>query len=294
VLVTAIAASGWIFTKLALAAFAPSAFIALRFLLATLVLASLCLPALRRLERHQVLRALATGSLLGGTLLVWVQGIDATDNVGAGAFIVSLTVIVIPLMNRLLFGVHMTRYHVLALLPAIMGLALLSLDLESGRGLTLKADPANLLFALSTFGFALHFILTARHAISIPVMPLTTLQVFAVACMAALTSGFGEQPSLPALSLSLPWLWLLLSAVVATSLRYALQNRALGRVNTNSAAVLLLLEPVWALFLGALFLGESMRPHQLAGCLLVFSALLICRGAWLKRAWNRWRRGSGI
>lgn len=213
--------------------------------------------------------------LLAVALLIWVLGVDQTDNIGEGAFIVSLAVVFVPLIARLFFGVKLTLNVILALIPAVSGLAMLSLNQTSTGALGFDFNTIHLLFIISTIGFALHVILTGKYAQGIPYMALTTLQVGAigiVATIAALT--FEEWPeTLSAIS----WIWLLCSAVIATSLRFALQTKALAFLDPNNAAIVFVLEPVWTAILGGIFLSETMTQFQIVGCVLIFCSLIVYR-----------------
>jgi len=255
--------------------FPPYIFLALRFGLAALILLSLSGSQLLKLDRNKFIQSFGTGILLGLTLLVWVLAIKATKSIGEGAFIVSLTVVLVPLISRIFFGEKLGASLIVALLPAVMGLALLSLRLDESGNILWSLDSTHLLFFISTIGFAFHVIYTARYAKSIPVLALTTIQLLAITFVAILAALIFEQ--WPAELSQVSWLWLLCSAVIATSLRFALQTKSMVHLNPNHAVMIFMLEPVWTSFLGAWFLDESMEAKQLLGCCLIFCALIIYR-----------------
>lgn len=274
---TAVTAAGWIFTKLALADFSPHVFVAIRFGLAGLLLYLFCFRAVAALTGRQVLQAAGTGLVLSASFLTWILAINLTESVGTGAFIISLTVVVIPLINRVVFNDALSPLLLFALAPSIGGLALLAFDFNSG--LVLSTD--SLLFALSTLGFASHVVLTGRFAKQIPALPLTAIQLLLVGMLAAIASlSFGGESWQIGFSTS-AWMWLLLSAFVATSLRFWLQTMALTHVHSNSAALIFLLEPIWTSVFGMIWLNERFGTQELVGCLLISSGLLIYRGPML-------------
>lgn len=282
ILVTLIAAAGWVFTKLALAEFEPYTFLSLRFLCAALIISSLCWPALRLLSSKQVMQAAATGSMLGLSMLVWILAIKATPSIGEGSFIISLTVVCVPLINWLLFKQTPPRTLIIALIPALFGLGLLSLNfdqLDSGNFISQE----NMLFLISTIGFALHIIFTGKYAQSIPTMPLTSIQLLCVGSFAAIAGLLTETWSSTISSTA--WGWLILSILIATSLRFSLQTKVLEHVNANNAAILMLLEPIWTTVLGAYFLNEQMNVQRLLGCGLILAGLLIYRAPLLRSLW---------
>lgn len=134
VVTTLIAAAGWIFSKEALAGFAPLLFIALRFSGAGLFLALLCLKPLRRLNRSQIISALQVGVLFGIAMVFWILGLKFAQHLGVGAFLTSLGIVIVPLLNLLMGGEKPSRLVYLSLPFVLAGLAFLSLDSEFHLG----------------------------------------------------------------------------------------------------------------------------------------------------------------
>ncbi|KZZ18884.1 hypothetical protein A3752_16265 [Oleiphilus sp. HI0081] len=246
-------------------------------------------PQLVVLKRHQFVKGIGTGILLGCALLLWVLAVDQTDNIGEGAFIVSLAVVFVPLIARLIFGTKITFYLICALIPAVIGLALLALRAEPGGGLGFEFKESHAFFFMSTLGFALHVILTGRYAQGISYMALTSLQLVAIAIVATVAALLTE--SWPADLSYMAWVWLLCSAFIATSLRFALQTKALAKLDPNSAAMVFILEPVWTAILGAYFLSERMTSNQLLGCVLIFCGILVYRIPLLRSYFRRYIEG---
>jgi drug/metabolite transporter (DMT)-like permease len=268
--VTLLAAMGWVFSKNALAGFAPYQFIALRFLLAALVLALFCSQQLLGLSRDQLLRSATTGLVFGCTLLLWVLALDRTPYIGEGAFIASLTVVIVPIMGRLFFGTRVTVKLMLSLIPAVAGLACLSI--EGG----IHFGSYQSLFFAAAVGFSLHLNLSNHFVKNIPPLALASIQL-GVAGVIALLAALLKGPWVSAVTFDIV-AWLLCSALLATSLRFALQTRALQTLVPSHASMIFLAEPVWTAMLGAMWLGERMSAQQWLGCALIFTALLIFRG----------------
>ncbi|MBR4866969.1 MAG: DMT family transporter, partial [Clostridia bacterium] len=70
---------------------------------------------------------------------------------------------------------------------------------------------------------------------------------------------------------------LLYSGIMSTGVAYTCQ--VLGQKNSDPALASLILstETVFSAVGGALILGESMTPGGYLGCVLIFSAILICQ-----------------
>jgi len=270
-----IAAAGWGFSKSALSEFPPYIFLALRFSIATAILVAISWPSLRGLSKTQFIRAFLTGGLLGVTMLFWILGLDNTSSVGEGAFIVSLTVVVVPIVGRLFFGEKLTVSLVLALFPAIIGLFLLSLKFTETGEWGFSLESTHVFFLLSTLGFAFHVIFTSRFAQSIPTMPLSTVQLLAISLIAIIAAAITED--WPEGVSGISWFWVLCSAVIATTLRFVLQNKAFGHLKPSHASMIFMLEPVWAACIGVMLMSESMLVNQVWGCAFIFSSLFVYR-----------------
>jgi len=272
VLVTFVAAGGWLFTKHALDYFTPYTFIGVRFMLAGVVLALFCVRDMARMPWRQHLLSIGSGCLQGSAMLVWIHAMSTAELIGEGAFIVSLSVVFMPLMGRIIFGDHISARLLGALPVAIGGLALLSLD----HGLALR--PSQWGFLISSIGFSLHLLVSAHFARSIPSMPLATWQLLIGGCFGVTAALLVEPFNLAVHETG--WVWLLLSALLASSLRFAMQTRAIRYLTATQIGMILLLEPVWVVFLGAWQLGERMPLNKIAGCVMIFGSLLIYRIKW--------------
>lgn len=268
VLVTLLAAAGWVFSLQSLKGLPPLLFMGVRFIAAALLLSGFVRrgqwpePALRW-------RAAAIGTVMALTMLCWILGLHWVHNVGVGAFICSLGMVFAPLLGWLLFGQPVGAQTWGGAAIAMVGLACLTL----GHGFAFSLS--DLLFLATAGGLALHFNLNARFAARIPVLPLTAIQlaVVGVACLLAST-GFESWPAWPAPAILG---WLAASVLIATSLRFFLQLKAQSLGQASHAALILILEPVWTAMIAAAWRGERMSALQLAGCLLIFTALFVCR-----------------
>ena len=279
VLVTFLGAAGWWFSKNAVQEITPNSFIALRFFIAAAVLTLFCWAQLRSLTMSQLLRSCSTGSTLGLSLLFWVVGLEKANSIGESAFIVSLTAVVVPIVGRLLFGEKISRLLPLALLTAIAGLVLLTVD----NGFVFEAGQWYFLIAI--LGFGLHLNLSSHYVKSVPHLANSTLQLLMVALIAGAAAVIGGTASLSFSPQA--WAWLLASALIATSLRFAIQNYAMPKISPSYAAMIFLLEPIWAAMLGAIVLGEALSATKITGCALIFAALLVFRGKEILHWWQQ-------
>ena len=71
-------------------------------------------------------------------------------------------------------------------------------------------------------------------------------------------------------------------AVLSTALAYIVFFQVLGRSGATNVMLVTLLVPVTAILLGSLVLGEHISLREIAGALVVGSALLLIDGRVLK------------
>lgn len=269
--VTLLAAAGWMFSKNALQGMPPLYFLGIRFTLAGLILAALAVPQLRQLSALQWRQAAQLGCLFAVALMIWIIGLHHTVHVGEGAFITSMGVVIVPVFARFIFKDTLPLSTWVAIPVALAGLGLLSLN----RGVRLEAGQ--ILFLVSATLFALHFNLITRVVASIPALALTAIQLTVVGIVSWSVALLVEDyPATVGIDI---WGWLLAAVLLASSGRFLLQTYAQSRTSASHAAIIMVLEPVWASLMAGLWLDESMTMLQLAGCSLIFMALLV----------NRWR-----
>ena len=154
--VTAVWGYTFVPMKDAVAVYPLIAFLAIRFLIASLVLAVPAAPRLRTLGRRGWTAGLLLGLLLGLGYALQTAGLERTTVSSAG-FITGLYVVFTPLLGLLLFRTQVGRLVWLGVALAVGGLALLS-----GVGV---GDPrGDLLVLLGSAAYSLQIVLMERYA----------------------------------------------------------------------------------------------------------------------------------
>jgi drug/metabolite transporter (DMT)-like permease len=280
-LTTLIAAAGWIFSKETLAGLQPQLFIALRFTGAGLLLAVFCIQPLRQLNFKQLISACKVGCFFGLAMIFWILGLKFSQHLGVGAFLASLGIVMVPLLNRLTGGERPPALVYLSLPLVLTGLALLSLDKDFYLGIGETS------FLLAAFFLALMFIYNSRAAASVPTLPLTAIQLLVTGLITGLVSlateewDFNQPKAI--------WGWFLASLLLATSLRFLLQTWAQSMAPPSHTAIIMTLEPIWTAIFASLWFAQTMSLYQILGCSLIFSAVLVNRWP----AIRVWLRGMG-
>ena len=300
VVVTLMAAISWIFSKEAVLLMPPLLFMAMRFLLAGSVLAFIARRPLRRLSADQFRRSVGVGLVFGIAMSFWVMGLFHATHVGEGAFLTSLGVVVVPVLARFIFREEQPVSTWFAIPVAVSGLALLSL--KNG----FRPEIGQLFFVVAACIFALFFTLNTRAANQrtvinrlgetiekqrVPALPLTSIALLIVGTVTLVVSAFLE-PWTPTLNnfSGILAMWIIASAVVGTAGRFLLQTYAQSLSTHSHGVVIMILEPVWVALFAAGWFSESMSGPQMAGCGLIFLALLINRWGVISKAVKGWTR----
>lgn len=302
VVVTLMAAVSWIFSKEAILLMPPLLFMAARFFIAGGILVLAAWRPLSRLSPDQVGRCLGVGLVFGVAMCFWIMGLVHASSMGEGAFLTSLGVVIVPILSRFLFKEPQPASTWVAIPIAVAGLALLSL--KNG----FRPEPAQAFFVGAAFILALFFTLTTRTANQrtvinrrgeriekhkVSALPLTALSLTTVSLVTLLASLVFEpwqqvltQP--PAALFG----WVLASAVIGTAGRFLLQTYAQSLSAHSHGVVILILEPVWVTLFAAGWFSETMTALQMAGCTLIFAALLVNRWGMVSRAIKGWLRNQ--
>ncbi|MCT7374868.1 DMT family transporter [Chelativorans salis] len=255
----------------AMEAVGPFLFIGLRFAIACLSMLPFALRESR--QAHTPLapehwRAFTLiGLLLFGGMAAQQVGLMTTTVTNAG-FLTGLYVVMVPFFGVLLFRQWPHRVVWPAALFALAGIWLLS-----GGGAVALVIGDWLTILCAAF-WALQVIYIARGA-SITGRPVTlAVTQFAVTAVVALAIAVMIEPiELPAIRAALPEI--LYAGIFSGGIAFTLQVVGQRYTTAPQAAIFLSTEAVFAALFGALFLGERLPASGLAGCGLIFSAILL-------------------
>lgn len=269
-IVTILASVGWFFSKYAIAELPPVGFIGLRFIIATLLFLPFAYSQLSQFSLKNIINSTIVGILFSLQLLFWVLAISFSNSLGEGAFIMSLSMLLAPIVGWLLLKQKPYMLFWLALPLALIGLYLISQ--VQGQ---FEFSLGSLFFFLSALCMATFFVLNNQFAKQVPSMGLTTILFATVGIICSLYSFLFEQWRTEISATT--WGWLLASILIATNFRYLLQTIGQKHCNITSGAIIMMCEPIWTLLLSIVLLGEDLSWQKTLGCLLIFSALIIYR-----------------
>ncbi|HEY5434268.1 MAG TPA: DMT family transporter [Candidatus Limnocylindrales bacterium] len=202
----------------------------------------------------------------------------AVDLIGAGLGTVmgNLQVLIVGLAAWALFGEWLRREVVVALPIMLSGVVLISGVVGSGAyGANPQLGVAIGLVTATAYSGYLLIIRRASpdHRPAGPVVIATAVTGLLAGLFGAAVGDLDLAPGLPALA------YLLALGILSQSIGYLFIQVSLPRLPAVITSVLLLVQPVATMILGAILLAELPSPWQLAGVALVLGGMALATGA---------------
>lgn len=243
-------------------------------------------PKLLSLRRADLPFFLAYGFFLSMAYVTYLSSVSLGTPVGRAVFLTYTQPLFTIMFGRLFLGERVTRAKAAAAFLSLAGVALILQFWSIGFAGLFAGDVLAVLNGL----FYSSFLITGRYigAERGYGNAAATFWSFALglAWLVPVWYLFGilvPDTSLAGFSLALPWqgwFFLLCLSILGTLLPFFLLNRGLKEVGASSAGVLLLVEAVVVVLLGALVLGESIGLWQIVGgAVILLSVAILKRGA---------------
>lgn len=259
--VTAIWGLTFVLVKDAVAVMPPLRFLAIRFILAGLILA----PFGRGLRLSSVRSSTYTGVALAVGYGLQTIGLRYTGATRSG-FITGLAVVFTPLVGAVVFGIQSSLRMLSAVLASGLGMFLLiGADLR-------HANLGDLLTLGCAISFAFHLLLQARAVSNISPVILASVQMLIAGALFSMGSVLTESKTLsfpPQVLVALA-----VTAVGGSALAFLVMAWAQKHLSPTQTAVILSAEPVFAGIAGYALLDERLTPVAWVGALLILMAML--------------------
>jgi len=178
----------------------------------------------------------------------------------------------VVLFSAALFGRRITGRDVIAILLSYLGIfVVFSQDLASQPG---NVALGSFWVLLSALFYAAYLIGSGRLVGRVGSLRFACLAGL-TSCVAVVTHYFVTREAAIIVSQPAPVYWLtLLMAVVSTVLPIILTSEGIRRIGASHASIMASIGPVATIFLGAMFLGESVTAIQILGAALVLAGML--------------------
>jgi len=262
----------FIWTKNIDAGMPTIAYLALRFIIASVVLLPLLARRLKAALSPAFIRAsLVLGGLLFVSLALQIYGLNYTS-VTNSSFITSTTVLIVPILERELFKKKLSPALWVGCIVAFAGVGMLS------GGLSMKLNLGDVLTMLCALGFSLQVLFSAKYAAEQPTDVLGSMQViFATVLFVLLWGvyGFDMTGFQPVFMVGIAFM-----GILNTSVGFVGQVVALKYTRPTMAGLIYALEPIFATMFAMIIPGVNGQCEALTlktglGVLAVLAGLAI-------------------
>jgi drug/metabolite transporter (DMT)-like permease len=269
VAVTAVWGVTFVQVKDAVALYPLFAFLAVRFAIATGVLAVPGLTRVRGLGTKGASGGVLLGLLLAAGYALQTAGLERTT-VSSTGFITGMYVVLTPLLALLLFRARIGPAAWGGVVVAAAGLAMLS-------GIHAGSLAGDLLVLSAAAVYSLQIVLLERYAPRFDPLAFTFVEMaaaFAGLSVVALVLG----------DLQVPHGWtvwgaLLVTGVFASALGYLVQAWAQRRTSATRTALAFSMEPVWTAFFGYTLAGDRLGTLGWGGCATIMAGIVLAEPA---------------
>jgi drug/metabolite transporter (DMT)-like permease len=266
----------------AIAVYPLFAFLAVRFVISSVVLAPFAVGSLLRLPKSGYLAGVGVGVLLAAAYALQTAGLDRTTVASTG-FITGLYVVFTPLLALAFFGTAVPRALWLGIALAVAGLLLLN-------GVPGGSTLGNALVLANALIQAVQITALERYAPRYDPRALTFLQMTTSAVafvLIALARGDLEVPHGRTV-----WSALIVTGVFAGALGYLVATWVQARTTAARAALVFTLEAPFAALAGVLLADEILGWIGWIGCGVTMAGILVAEPAAASALRRLSRRGA--
>jgi drug/metabolite transporter (DMT)-like permease len=265
-LVTIFWGSSYLFMELGLKSISEFNLIALRFGLAFILAAFVFFNRLKRIDFITIKFGMLLGLILFIIFTAITFGLKTTTTSNAG-FLISLTVVFVPIISTIVFKKKMERKLIGSLILAIIGIALLTIQFPFNIML------GDLFCIMAAFLYAIHIMIVSVVAQKVDTLNLGTIQLGFTGLFGLIFSLIFETPTFP--SSTIGWFSILALSILCSALGFILQIVAQQYTSATRTGLIFSLEPVFAAFFGYLFMNENMSFIAIIGALLVLFSIIM-------------------
>lgn len=267
IMATAFWGGSFLLAKLALQNIHVTAFLFLRFAIATLsMLPSLVLYRIH-FKQQTVIQGIKLGLLQVGIMFLQTLGLK-TISPSLAAFLTGFFIVLVLFIRFIMHRVVPSFVDILSSLTCLVGLSLLTHSYGLGW------EPGVLYTLGCAFFLALHTYVLDKYSLASNTTILTFMQMLTLATFAGFVSFLpGNGIQLPTQLAS--WGAVLFCSIFGSSVAFWLQARAQQHLGAFKVAMILMLEPVFATMLTCWVLGEKLYMQSYVGVAMIIGSITV-------------------
>lgn len=191
-----------------------------------------------------------------------------TTSAGKAGFITAFYIIFVPILS-LFFGKKSRLLIWISVLLALSGLYLLCVT-ES-----FSVNRGDLYILACAVVFSAHILIVDHFSPLVDGVKMSCIQFFVAGILSGIMMFLFEAPSLAQLKAA--WGSILYAGAMSCGVAYTLQIIGQKNMNPTIASLILSLESVISVLAGWIILDQSLSPREIAGCILMFIAIILAQ-----------------
>ena len=261
-------ATGYLFSKLGMTGLGIFNLLALRFLIAFVLLGAVFAPRLRRINRRSLRAGLMMGGLYFLVMTAELSGLKRTAS-STVSFLENTAIVLVPLFAAAVSRRVPGGKAILCAVVTLTGVGFLTL----GGGV--RFGTGELFSVLAAALYACAILTTDRltHKGDVDSLTAGIVQVATIGVLSLLASVAVETPRLP--QTGTEWVSVLALAIVCSGFGFTLQPVAQAGTTAERAGMFCALNPLVACVLGVVFLHEHIGAQGLVGAALILTGILL-------------------
>ena len=261
-------ATGYLFSKLGMTGLGIFNLLALRFLIAFVLLGIGFAPRLRRISRQSLRAGLIMGGLYFLVMTAELSGLKRTAS-STVSFLENTAIVLVPLFAAVFRRRAPGAKAILCAGVTLAGVGFLTL----GGGVRFGAGEAFSILAAALYACAILTTDRLTHKGDIDTVTAGIVQVATIGALSLIASCIAETPRLP--QGGTEWVSVLALAIVCSGFGFTLQPVAQAGTTAERAGMFCALNPLVASVLGVVFLHEHIGLQGIVGAALILTGILL-------------------
>lgn len=262
VIVTMFWGASYTFMMMGLASLEPYNIVALRCTIAFIVAGLIFYKKMKNVNIKTLSYAAIQGFLLFIVFVLSLFGLETTSASNAG-FILSLSVVLVPIFTSFLERKLPSRAVSIAIICTMLGITILTMK-ES-----FTFQKGDVLVAIAALAYSIYLILNSKFTKSVESISYGVYQLGFTSLFAIILTFIYETPTLPSTSTS--WIAILGLGLICTAFCFIAQSVVQQYTSPTHTGLIFSLEPIFAAIFAMIFLSELLTMQLLiGGCFILF------------------------
>ena len=260
--------TSFLFSKELLGSMSPMSILAVRFILAFVILALIFFKKLRHCDKRSLRGGVILGVLYTVCMVLEMYGLRMIDT-GICSLIENMAIVLVPVYAAVLTKCLPKKKTVMCALLAVVGVGFLSLAQSQVNG----SAPGIVLAILAALTYGACIMATERVSQDADPITVGVIQLGVMGTLSLIIA-------LPTGTFAMPqtgnqWLLLMMLVLLCSCFGFAFQPMGQKYLSVEAAAIFTVINPLTASVLGILAAGESITAPKMTGYSLILISLVI-------------------